>query len=185
MDTEVRITAPDGTPLPPREIGEVRVKGRGVFAGYYNDPDATAEGIVDGWLGTGDLGFLHEEELYLTGRVKDVLIIRGNNVMPHELEWLAEEVAGGGGSMRCGAFSVPRGAEGEQAVLVAETAEKDERTLSEMGREIRRRVGAVMALPLADVVFVRRGQIAKTTSGKVQRRELRGRYLAGELKRLN
>ena len=183
-DTEIRIVAPDGSPLPPGRIGEVRVKGPGVFSGYYNDPEGTAEGLDSGWLCTGDLGFMDDGELYVSGRLKDVLIIRGTNVMPHELEWLAESVAGAGGSMRCGAFSVARGAEGEQAVVVVETTEKSEDTLAEMSREIRRRIGSALSLTLADVVFLRRGQIAKTTSGKVKRKELCRRYLAGQLKRL-
>jgi len=184
-DTELRIAAPDGSALAPGEIGEVRARGPGIFAGYYNDPEATAESLQDGWLCTGDLGFVSDGELYLTGRLKDVLIIRGNNVMPHELEWLAESVAGGGGSQRCGAFSVARSEEGEQAVLVLETTEKDPAVRAEQARDIRIRVGRAMSLPLADVMFVRRGRIPKTTSGKVQRKELRERYLDGSLERLD
>ncbi|MCP4205270.1 MAG: fatty acyl-AMP ligase, partial [bacterium] len=97
LDTRIRITAPDGSAQPEGEVGEVWSKGPGTFTGYYNDPEATAETLVDGWLRTGDLGFLSSGELYLTGRLKDLLIIRGENLMPHELEWLAESVSGGGG----------------------------------------------------------------------------------------
>jgi len=183
-NTELRICAPDGSALPTGTIGEVRAKGPSIFAGYYNAPEATAEGLKDGWLCTGDLGFLRDGELYLTGRVKDVLIIRGNNVMPHELEWLAESVAGGGGSQRCGAFSIARGAEGEQAVVVVETTLKDAETIAELDHDIRRRVGRALGMPLADVAFVRRGKIPKTTSGKVQRRALRQEYIDGTLERL-
>ncbi len=183
-DTEVQITSPDGRPLPDGQVGEVRAKGPGIFAGYYNDAEATAEGLRDGWLCTGDLGFLHDGELYLTGRTKDLLIIQGNNVMPHELEWIAESVASGGGSQRCGAFSIARGAEGEEAVVVMETTEKDPARLDQMAQEIRVRIGRAMALPLADMMFVRRGKIPKTTSGKVQRKQLKQSYLAGELERV-
>jgi fatty-acyl-CoA synthase len=183
-DTELRITAPDGSPRAAGEVGEVWVRGPGVFPGYYRDPEATAESLDGGWLRTGDLGFLAGGELYLTGRLKDLLIIRGQNVMPHELEWLAEEVVGGGGAARCGAFSVVRGAQGEAAVLVVETGDRKPESLAALGREVRLRVARSLALPLADVAFVRRGQIPKTTSGKVQRGELRARYLAGTLQRL-
>jgi acyl-CoA synthetase (AMP-forming)/AMP-acid ligase II len=185
LDTELRITAPDGTGLAEDTIGEVHVKGPGIFAGYYNDAEATREGLRDGWLCTGDLGFLHDGELYLTGRVKDLLIIHGNNIMPHELEWLAESVVGGGGSLRSGAFSIDAGAQGEQAVLVVETTERAPERLATMGREIRLRVARAMSLPLADLVFVKRGHIPKTTSGKVRRGHLRRSYGEGELERLD
>jgi acyl-CoA synthetase (AMP-forming)/AMP-acid ligase II len=184
-DTELSIRAPDGTSLPEGAVGEVCVRGPGVCAGYYEDPEATAETLVGGWLHTGDLGLLHEGELYLTGRIKDVLILRGENVMPHELEWLAEDAAGGGGASRCGAFSIARGAQGEEPVLVVEIAPGAAPALGELGRAIRQRVGRALGLPLADLVFVRRGKIPRTTSGKVQRLELKRRYLSGALERLD
>src|SRR5690606_4169806 len=114
---------------------------------------------------------------------KDVLILRGHNLMPHELEWLAEAVVGGGGALRSGAFTVAHGAEGEIAVLVVETSAGTPAELGSQAQAIRQRVGRELGLPLADIAFVRRGRIPKTTSGKVQRRELRARYLAGELER--
>ncbi len=184
-DTKVRIAAPDGNALAAGEIGEIQVSGPSVFAGYWNDPAATSESLRDGWLSTGDLGFLDEGELYITGRIKDVLIVRGSNVMPHEIEWLAESVSGGGGALRTGAFSVARGATGEEPVVVVEVGERDPDKLRELGKEIKRRIGRALSLPVADLVFVRRGRIPKTTSGKVQRRALREKYLNGELDRLD
>lgn len=183
-DTEIRIAAPDGSSLEDPQVGEVWVKGPGVFSGYWNDPEATVESLEDGWLKTGDLGFLDDGELYLTGRLKDLLILRGHNLMPHELEWVAESVTGGGGLERAGAFSVDHGAQGEEAVLVVETAERDAEARTELDREIRVRIARALSLPVADVAFVRRGKIPKTTSGKVQRRALKAAYLAGELERL-
>lgn len=185
VGTGVRITGPSGAPVAEGTVGEVEVRGPGVFAGYQNDPEATAETLVDGWMKTGDLGFLHDRELYVTGRVKDLLILRGNNLMPHELEWLAEEAVGGGGTLRSGAFSVSRGPRGEEPVLVVETAERDPARLAELGHDIRSRVGRALSLPLADLVFVRRGKIPKTTSGKVRRRTLRQMYLDRELETLD
>ncbi|HYG73773.1 MAG TPA: AMP-binding protein [Planctomycetota bacterium] len=187
IDTDVKISSlsKPGEFLNDDALGEVWVKGPSVFAGYYNDPAATAETLHEGkWLRTGDIGFLIDGELYITGRTKDVLIIHGHNLMPHELEWLAESVSGGGGSERSGAFSVTRGSEGEQAVLVVEVGSVDAAQLQTAGHEIRTRVARALGLPLADLVFVKRGQIPKTTSGKVQRRELRQRYLDGRLERL-
>jgi len=183
-DTEVAALGPNGEALPDGAIGHVCARGPSIFAGYYGDPAATAEGLRDGWLWTGDLGFLHDGELYLTGRVKDVLIIRGQNLMPHELEWCVEGATGGGGAARSGAFSVAAGADGEQAVVVAEVADPDPDRLAAIEREVRVRVGRAFGLSLADVVLVRRGAIPKTTSGKVRRLELRRMYLAGEIDRL-
>ncbi len=182
--TEVRIIAPDGSPMAAGEIGEISVSGPSVFTGYWNDPEATAESLRDGRLATGDLGFLDGGELYITGRLKDVLIVRGNNVMPHEIEWLAETVTGGGGALRSGAFSVARTAAGEEPVLVVEVGERDPEKLRQLARDIKIRIGRALSLPVADLVFVRRGRIPKTTSGKVQRRTLREKYLNGELARL-
>lgn len=184
-DTEVRITAPDGNALADGDIGEIQVKGPSVFSGYWNDPEATAESLRDGWLSTGDLGFVSDGELYITGRIKDVLIVRGSNVMPHEIEWLAEGVSGGGGALRTGAFSIARGAAGEEPVVVVEVGERDPDKLRDLGQEIKSRIGRALSLPVADLVFVRRGRIPKTTSGKVQRRMLREKYLNGELDRLD
>ena len=186
MDTEVRISssAAPGQFLPNETIGEVWIKGPGIFAGYFNDPQASAAALSDGWLRSGDLGFLKDGELYITGRLKDLLIIHGTNWMPHELEWEAELAVGGGGAERSGAFSIVSGPEGEKPVLVLECASAEARPVSEIEHAIRSRIGRVLGLPLADVVLVKRGQIPKTTSGKVQRSELRRRYIEGKLERL-
>ncbi|MEM7349757.1 MAG: fatty acyl-AMP ligase [Acidobacteriota bacterium] len=182
--TEVRIVAPNGEPLLEGEVGEIRVRGPSVFVGYYNDDQATAESLQDGWLATGDLGFLYAGELYITGRLKDILIVRGTNLMPHEIEWLAESVTGGGGALRTGAFSVACGAAGEEPVVVVEVNDRDPEKLARLEQAIRSKIGRTLALPVADLVFVRRGKIPKTTSGKVQRRALREQYLQGEIERL-
>ena len=184
IDTRIEITAADGSALPEGEVGEVRIQGPSVFSGYYNDPEATAETLVDGWMRTGDLGFLQAGELYLTGRLKDLLIVRGENLMPHEIEWLAESASGGGGLERAAAFSLSRGGQGEEVVLVLETTEKDPANLAPLLRDLRVEIGREFGLPLADLVPVKRGQIPKTTSGKVQRGRVRDLYLAGDLDRL-
>jgi acyl-CoA synthetase (AMP-forming)/AMP-acid ligase II len=183
-DTHIRIAAPDGSELGEHVIGEVAIEGPGVFSGYYNDPEATAESLVNGWFATGDLGFLADGELYLTGRTKDLLIVHGHNIMPEEIERLADGVTGGGGMLRSAAFSVARGAGGEEAIVVVEVDGRDPDRLPALDREIRVQIGRSMGLPLADLVFVRRGRIPRTTSGKMQRGELRHKYLDGSLERL-
>lgn len=181
-DTAVRIVGPSGRTLDDGTIGEVAVRGPGVFTGYWNDPESTAEALVDGELRTGDLGFVEDGELYLTGRTKDLLIVRGNNLMPHEIEWLAEKVTGGGGALRSGAFSVSHGGRGEEAVVVVETRERDPAVIERQAREIRLEISRGLGLVLADLLFVRRGEIPKTSSGKVRRRQLRDLYLRDELR---
>lgn len=183
-DTQVQIADPRGQALPEDRVGEVWIRGPGVMNGYFNDPGATAEAFCGDWYRSGDLGFLHGGELYLTGRSKEILIVRGQNLMPHELEWIAEGTAGSGGRERCGAFSVARGSVGEEPVLVMEAPSREPHVLRALEHEVRSRVGRALSLVLADVVFVRRGRIPKTTSGKVRRRELRRQYLEGELERV-
>ena len=90
----------------------------------------------------------------------------------------------GGGALRTGAFSVARGAAGEEPVVVVEVGERDPEKLKQLSHGIKKRIGRALSLPVADLVFVRRGKIPKTTSGKVQRRALREQYLNGELERL-
>ena len=184
VDMNVDVLAPNGDRVAAGVVGEVVVTGPSVFSGYYGDPSATAESLRAGRLLTGDLGFLADGELYITGRLKDILIIHGQNIMPHEIEWLAEGVVGAGGAARAGAFSVDLGADGEGPVVVLEVDSRDPERLAEIAKEIRRQVGRTLSLLLTDVVFVRRGKIPKTTSGKVQRGELRAAYLDRTLERL-
>lgn len=183
-DTRIEIRAPDGTPLSEGHIGEICINGPGVFLGYYNDSEATESALRGGWFATGDLGFLHAGELYITGRTKDLLIVHGHNIMPDEIERLADGVTGGGGLMRSAAFSVARGSSGEEAVVVVEVAEADPDRLASLEREIKIKIGRTMGLPVADLVFVRRGRIPRTTSGKMQRGEVRRKYLDGTLERI-
>jgi fatty-acyl-CoA synthase len=180
-DTEVEIRDDQGRNLGEGLVGEIWARGPALFSGYYNDPEATEEALVDGWLRTGDLGFLAGGELHITGRIKDILILRGTNFMPHEIEWLGESVAGGGGALRSAAFSVEAEAHGEEAVLVVEVTERDPARRAEMVRQIRLDAAHNLGIQLADVVLVRRGTVPKTTSGKVQRRQVRQLYIQGEI----
>lgn len=180
-DTDLRIVAPNGGPVGESGVGEIEVRGPGVSRGYYDDPDASRAAKDGDWLRTGDLGFLAGGELYVTGRIKEILILRGENVMPEELERPADRVAGAG---RSAAFSVQRAGRSEEAILVVEADAQDRERLESLEREIRRALGRALTLPLADVVLVRRGAIPRTTSGKPQRGRLREQYLSGVLGRL-
>lgn len=182
-DTRVRITGPDGATLPEGRVGEIEVCGPGVVSGYLGDAEATEANLHDGWLRTGDLGFVVDGELYVTGRVKDLVILGGQNISPYEIEWVAESIAGAGGSRRAGVFSVA-GPHGERAVLVLEVEPGSEDALERLERNLRVGVGRHLGSPLADVVLVRRGVIPRTTSGKVRRAELQRLYRLKQLPRL-
>ncbi len=182
-DTEVWAASPTREPLPEGTIGEILVRGPGVFKGYLNDPEATRETLDDGALLTGDLGFMLDGELYLTGRLKEILVVRGQNLMPHELESIAEREVGGG-RCRAACFTVDHGADGEQIVLIAEAPTREPEVLDRMDRDIRRQIGSTLGLPIADLAFVAAGKLPRTTSGKVPRTRLREDYLAGRIARL-
>lgn len=172
-----RLAIMDGTGrlLPDREIGEIVFAGPSVTAGYFNNPEATASTFKDGWLHTGDLGYLVDGEVFVTGRKKDIIVINGRNHDPQRIEWLVDEVPG----VRRGnvaAFSVP-GEDSEKLVIAYESVEPDP-TLADA---IRRRVQTGLQLSVADLVRLEPGQLPKTSSGKLQRQRTRQLYLDGGL----
>ena len=176
----VRVIGEDGAPVPDGVEGQIEVAGPSVTAGYYQNPDATAAVFVNGAVRTGDLGFFHGGELYVSGRMKDIVILNGRNFHPQAIEWAAAEVKG----VRKGnvvAFSRP-GAATEELVLVVERS-KDGPTDAEIGEAVANHVREALALPVADVVVLPAGALPKTSSGKLQRRKTRSQYLAGELGR--
>lgn len=179
--SEVRIVDPaDGLPLPERREGEITLRGLGVMRGYLEDPGSTAEALRDGWLRTGDLGYLADGELHVTGRRKSVLIRAGRKYHAADLEAAAERVPG----VRRGcsaAFSVD-GAAREELVLVVEHARG-----AAGDADLARRVGAAVAeregVVLDRVHVAPPRSVPKTSSGKVQRGACRELLLAGALGR--
>ena len=177
---EVRIVDPEsGRTVPDGEVGEIRVSGPSVAAGYWNRPEVTRETFGDGYLRTGDLGFVRHGELVVTGRLKDLIVLRGRNLYPQDLELTAEQAhpalrAGGGA-----AFSVEQ--RGEESVVVVHEVERRASDLGKIADAVRRAVAEDHGVRVADVVLVRAGTIPKTSSGKIRRRECRARYLAGDL----
>lgn len=176
---EIAIIDSAGRPLPERAVGEIAVRGPSVAAGYYERPQASAQTFVDGWLRTGDLGFLDDGELFVSGRIKDLIIVNGRNHYPQDLEWSAERVAG----IRSGAvaaFSVP-GDSTERIVIVAEfkRSAAEGASADDIAEQIRQRIQADCGLNADDIVLCAPGGVPKSTSGKVQRRLTRQRYLDG------
>ncbi|MFF5015151.1 fatty acyl-AMP ligase [Streptomyces sp. NPDC001165] len=174
--------------LPEGEIGEIWVGGASVAKGYWRNALATRETfraqlpVHEGrFLRTGDLGFQRDGELFVTGRLKDLIVIDGRNHYPQDLELTAELSHP---ALRPGctaAFSVDTAAVGEQPVLVAEIAPDDAGESEKITDLIRSTVGEAHGLSLRDIVLVQPGTIPKTSSGKIQRRATRTAYLDGTL----
>jgi acyl-CoA synthetase (AMP-forming)/AMP-acid ligase II len=170
----VAIAGPDGDGRArPEVIGEILVQGPGVMQGYYRDPEATARVLRNGWLHTGDLGFLDGEgHLFVTGRIRDVIIVRGQNVVPSDIEEAVDDVAGVRYSAAIGIESERTGTQRLHVVAEvrgdAPTEDELERITHDVTQAVRRRSG----LRPARVLLVRPQTIPKTSSGKIQRSAL-------------
>ncbi|GAA0958935.1 fatty acyl-AMP ligase [Actinocorallia libanotica] len=180
---DLRIVDPDTlAPLPDGGIGEIQVAGPSVAAGYRGRPDATRATFRTGddgrWLRTGDLGFLLDGRLYVTGRLKDVIIVRGRNLHPHDLEEAARAAHPASG--RGVAFGVVRRGSGEHVVLVQEVRRGREGHAGEMADRILDRLTGRFGVPVS-VVVVGHGEVRQTTSGKLRRRHMRDLLLRGGL----
>ena len=176
---EIRIAGESGIPRGEREIGEVLVRGPSVMRGYYRRPEETAATLAGGWLHTGDLGYLSDGRLYLTGRLKDLIIRHGRNYSPSDLEHVISGVEGvlRGGSV---AFGIDR-EDGPQVVIVVETRLRRPGDHEALRRRIREACQAAFLFGPDDVRLVPAGGIPRTTSGKVRRSECRSLYLDAAL----
>lgn len=172
----------------PNEVGEVWVAGESVAGGYWNQPEASAYTFhahlsgddEETFLRTGDLGFLHDGELYVTGRLKDLIIIRGLNHYPQDIEQTAEQSHL---SLRpgCGAsFSLE--VEGEERLVIVQEVQRNRAaTDTEIIEAIRQRVSEDHEVQVYAVSLIRQGTIAKTSSGKIQRNACRLAFVNSEL----
>ncbi|HHO50983.1 MAG TPA: fatty acyl-AMP ligase [Deltaproteobacteria bacterium] len=172
---EVAVLDTDGNRLPDGTEGELCHRGPSLTAGYFGNPEATAAAYRDGWLRTGDLGFVKDGQVFVTGRIKDLIIVNGRNVHPQAVEWVVAEID----NVRKGnvvAFSVP-GKIGEELVIVLETRDEDHQA---MAASVKAAVQRELSLTAADIVCLRPGSLPKTSSGKLQRRKTREQYLRGD-----
>ena len=182
----VRVLAPDGVgevPLAPAEEGEIYVQSPGVMRGYYNNAEDTRKVLSpDGWLRTGDLGFLDKDGfLYVTGRLKDLIILAGENVPPADVEEVVDLVDGVRYSAAVGIESERAGTQRLHVVaeVRSESASPDE--YHGLVREIVSRVHKQRGHRPARVLLVRAGTVPKTSSGKIQRSRLAQMIQDGEL----
>ncbi|MET0143982.1 MAG: AMP-binding protein [Ilumatobacteraceae bacterium] len=177
---EMRIVDPDTFEVrPDRHVGELLIRGTSVTPGYYKRPDATAELFRDGWLCTGDLGYMLDGELVLCGRIKDVIIVGGRNVFPEDIERAVGVVEG----VRAGnviAFGM-EGYKGKESVVVVAETKSSGDVLDTVREQIHHRTLEVCGLPPRDVILVRPSTLPKTSSGKLQRARCREQYLDEQL----
>jgi len=179
-NTRVKVIDDKGRELPERHIGEIAIQSDCMLTGYFNRPDLTEKAFLDGWYLTGDLGYLANGEVYITGRKKDLIIVGGKNVYPQDLERLAGETPGvhAGRVVAFGVFNPETGT--EDIVVVAESEEDltdQPEKAQAIANEIRRRVTQGSDVALRFVEVVGRNWLLKTSSGKIARAANREKYL--------
>ena len=174
---EFSILDDNGVEMPNRHCGQIYLKGPSVMRGYFHDKQSTSEVLSeDGWLNTGDIGYRIDNHLVITSRSKDVIIIKGRNIWPYDLEVLAQQTCGvklGG----VAAFSVSLDNSEEQAVLVVETKEKDPDSRLHIIEDISQSIHAHFGINV-QIDLTPRGTLPRTSSGKLSRSQSKQDYLA-------
>jgi acyl-CoA synthetase (AMP-forming)/AMP-acid ligase II len=189
-DFEVLIVDPDGLrPLPKGRVGEIWLRGPGAGAGYWGREELSTDVFdavpaVDshgsGWVRTGDLGATADGELFITGRLKELLIVHGRNLAPHDIEREARAAHDAVDHQIGAAFGVP--APDERIVLVQEVHPRTpHEQLALVASAVTRRLTMSFGVPVRNVLLVRRGTVRRTTSGKIRRTAVRERFLAGDI----
>ncbi|MBK1986466.1 fatty acyl-AMP ligase [Sphaerospermopsis aphanizomenoides BCCUSP55] len=193
-DTQVAIVDPENlTRCPPNEVGEVWVSDPSVAGGYWNRPEEsentfrarTSDTNEGPFLRTGDLGFMKNGELFITGRIKDLIIIRGTNHYPQDIEWTVQQVHPCLRPDYGAAFSIE--ADGVERLVVVQEVKRnpEEYQAEEVINDIRQAIAEIHELQVYAVVLAKPGNILKTSSGKIQRRACKTNFLSGDLEVLN
>ena len=178
---EVRTVDSAGRETSQRQVGHVQFAGPGACRGYFRNSEATDALFDQRWVSTGDLGYIANGELFITGRVKDLIIRGGRNISPYEIENAAADV--GGVRRGCvAAFGVVHPDDGtERLVVAAETKVQDDREKDEVRRRIEAAGLAVIGQPIDEVVMLPPNAVLKTSSGKIRRVEMAAAYVSGDL----
>ncbi|WP_447728772.1 fatty acyl-AMP ligase [Sphingomonas koreensis] len=179
-DMEIEIREEDGTPLPERAIGKVWCRGPSLMVGYFRDPESTAACLQDGWLDTGDMGYLSDGYIYIVGRAKDMIIVNGRNHWPQDIEWAVEQLPGfKQGDIAAFAITTPGGEETPAVLVQCRTSDEAERV--KLREEIRERVRTVTGMNCV-IELIPPRTLPRTSSGKLSRAKARNLYLNGEIK---
>ena len=173
---EVEVRGDRGTVLPERRCGAIYLRGPSVMSGYFGNPEATQEVLSDdGWLNTGDLGYFADGSLFVTGRAKDLMIIKGRNIWPQDLEYLAEQQP----EVRptdASAFTVADEDENETAVLVVQCRETDPIKLASLSVRLKQAIHAEFGIHCL-IELVPPHTLPRTSSGKLSRSMARSDFL--------
>ncbi len=177
-NTQVKIVDTLGNELPERHLGEIVLQSTCMLSGYYHREESTEKAMLDGWFKTGDLGYLADGELYISGRKKDLIIVGGKNVYPQDIESVVNEIEGvhPGRNVAFGVFNEDRGT--EEVVVIAELETGYEEQSRAIGDQIRRQVTQSTAVALRRVYLVNSFWLIKTSSGKIARTANKEKYLA-------
>ncbi|OGT69306.1 MAG: hypothetical protein A3J38_00715 [Gammaproteobacteria bacterium RIFCSPHIGHO2_12_FULL_45_9] len=178
---EVRIVNDENHVLAERHVGQLQFRGPSSMQGYYNNPEATAAIFHNGWIDSGDLAYLAEGEIFITGRKKDVIIKAGRNLYPAEIEELVASVPGirQGCVVAFGTLDIERAT--EQLVIVAETRNKKKEQKEQLRASIHELTATTLDIVPDHIVLVAPHTISKTSSGKLQRAACKEAYLKGKL----
>lgn len=182
---EIRIVDKDNHPLPERHVGSLQFRGPSSMQGYYNNPVATQAIYHDGWYDSGDLAYMANHEVYITGRYKDLIIKAGRNLYPAEIEELVGVIPGvrQGCVAAFGTTDTERGT--EQLIVVAETREKKKSARATIISNIKEAIATVLDIVPDYVILVTPHTVPKTSSGKLQRAACKKMYLEGKLGRIH
>jgi fatty-acyl-CoA synthase len=178
MAVEVRDS--DGSPMPDRAIGKLFCRGSSVMHGYFRDEESTRACLSDdGWLDTGDMGYISAGYIFIVGRAKDMIIINGRNHWPQDIEWAVEQLPGfKSGDIAAFAITGPTGEETPAVLVHCRVSDAGER--SRLRDDIRERVRAITGItPVVELVPPR--TLPRTSSGKLSRTKARNLYLSGEI----
>lgn len=175
--TDIRIVDDSRKTLGERHVGEIAIKSNSLFSGYFRQPEETKKSMQDGWFFTGDLGYMADGQLYITGRKKDLIIVHGRNYYAHDIEYIANHVEGIKKG-RCAAIGVYDDRMGSEDVVVIAEAEKDDiSSRDRIAKEIKRKVSEDLNLLIKEVYLVPLKWMVKTTSGKISRKENKKKYM--------
>ena len=176
-NVKIKIFSEDFIDLPERKVGQIAIKSNSLLNEYYRRPDLTEKAFYRGWYLTGDLGYIANNEVYITGRKKDIIIVGGKNIYPQDLENLASEVEGIHPG-RVAAFGIQNENAGtEDIVVVAEIEENNAMDLNEISNQLRMKINQGSDVTVRIIKLVNRGWLLKTSSGKVARTANKEKYL--------